>query len=794
MGITKHTGARAIILSLSMTPFGAQAVVETPATQDPINLSGLVAEERHDDPSKPWSTDAYAEAKGKDIEGCEPDGCCDPSGCATFMVQEFRFAEDHYIPGELQVAYVAAKNGEEAVSGATITLDVFGGEIVNAPGCQTLSETRAECLVSDLRSYQTVARTIVVAPNYWSQGVSMTASTRTSASTVNFPYPFLITSSKRPVWANEVLRITNVDASACPIITATVSETDSEGFPTSTHPVSYRFSESDRFVVANAIPAGDIPRSIAILIDNSLSLPEDDWNSMLDAVSVMVHGWRKWSTENSVSMPDFSIYTLAPVSRKLTYTSNPAVIDTALAALVRQPRATSIYSALDTAATDLAARSGDRIAVLMAGGTDAQGATQRDEVVKLLQREKVNVYGVALQPAVEPLMIDLSKATTGFRQTPSGDSEFGWQEFNVMLGRISNDLRSSVRYRWTTPFREQAPRTINLTTAHSWINASSNYMPEAPNCVTPCVITRVVPPRVSPYENITVTLNISNTFAPDTISVSEQIPVGWIVWDIDSGGVLDYSSNTLFWDLQPGQHPLSLSYTLAYASSTVEDLRFSGVVKSSNGLVRTCGSAGAEMIPFSPAGLDGYPYDPDISDANVAAYALAWKTGSRWFNGRPQIPASYVTRSWQIQMNGIHYRMVDASPPWIVAGTVPPAGPRSSSRAFPDRYEPGTPFQVTLTIDPGTASSANAVEEVPPAGWVVSAISDGGHYDPVGRVIRWGPFKDDAPRALSYELSPPSQAYGTVVFTGRLSVDGVDSEIDGGVTLNSERIFANGFD
>jgi hypothetical protein len=62
------------------------------------------------------------------------------------------------------------------------------------------------------------------------------------------------------------------------------------------------------------------------------------------------------------------------------------------------------------------------------------------------------------------------------------------------------------------------------------------------------------------------------------------------------------------------------------------------------------------------------------------------------------------------------------------------------------------------------------------------------------RMIRWGPFDDDAQRMLSYFLTPPPQAYGPAVFTGRLSVDGVDTEIDGDIALTSERIFADGFD
>jgi GT2 family glycosyltransferase len=68
------------------------------------------------------------------------------------------------------------------------------------------------------------------------------------------------------------------------------------------------------------------------------------------------------------------------------------------------------------------------------------------------------------------------------------------------------------------------------------------------------------------------------------------------------------------------------------------------------------------------------------------------------------------------------------------------------------------------------------------------SLRSGGPHDPLGV------FENDSPRTLTYTLVPPAQAYGPVVFSGRLSVDGIDSEIDGATASASERIFASGFE
>jgi len=64
------------------------------------------------------------------------------------------------------------------------------------------------------------------------------------------------------------------------------------------------------------------------------------------------------------------------------------------------------------------------------------------------------------------------------------------------------------------------------------------------------------------------------------------------------------------------------------------------------------------------------------------------------------------------------------------------------------------------------------VQEQPPAGWTVSAINNGGVFDAAAGLVKWGPFFDRPPRALSFTVTPPPGESAVAAFSGVLSVDG----------------------
>jgi len=106
-------------------------------------------------------------------------------------------------------------------------------------------------------------------------------------------------------------------------------------------------------------------------------------------------------------------------------------------------------------------------------------------------------------------------------------------------------------------------------------------------------------------------------------------------------------------------------------------------------------------------------------------------------------------------------------------------------------YWPDFKMVYTIEAGPQTGTIVYAVEEQVSSltnstggTFVVSDISDGGTYDTVNGLIKFGPFFDQIPRVLTYELTPPSEATNSVQFAGVISIDSTnyavagDSEID----------------
>jgi Bacterial Ig domain len=93
--------------------------------------------------------------------------------------------------------------------------------------------------------------------------------------------------------------------------------------------------------------------------------------------------------------------------------------------------------------------------------------------------------------------------------------------------------------------------------------------------------------------------------------------------------------------------------------------------------------------------------------------------------------------------------------------------------SLPGFFTPGVPLTVTVNAMPDTTTQVYAIEETPPASWVVSEISHGGTFDLRAGTVKWGPFVDAAARVLSYRITPPLGAAGTNRFSGRAAINDV---------------------
>jgi len=104
-------------------------------------------------------------------------------------------------------------------------------------------------------------------------------------------------------------------------------------------------------------------------------------------------------------------------------------------------------------------------------------------------------------------------------------------------------------------------------------------------------------------------------------------------------------------------------------------------------------------------------------------------------------------------------------------------------RDLPPAYFPGTLLDVALLAEPPRGGAAWTVEEVPPTGWVVSEISEGGFFDAVTGKVKFGPFTDTHERRLTYRVAAPAGALGVQTFTGQSSLDGKSLPVVGDKAL-----------
>jgi len=112
--------------------------------------------------------------------------------------------------------------------------------------------------------------------------------------------------------------------------------------------------------------------------------------------------------------------------------------------------------------------------------------------------------------------------------------------------------------------------------------------------------------------------------------------------------------------------------------------------------------------------------------------------------------------------------------------SAPIAGGQSAVRELPPTYGGGvSSFAVLITINPPQGVAAVGLEDLPPAGWPVSNISNSGALDVQSGKVKWGPYFGTVPGSVSYELAVPGSASGPACFDGDVSFDGLDRPITG---------------
>lgn len=203
------------------------------------------------------------------------------------------------------------------------------------------------------------------------------------------------------------------------------------------------------------------------------------------------------------------------------------------------------------------------------------------------------------------------------------------------------------------------------------------------------------------------------------------------------------------------------------------------------------------------------PADAAIRSGEVARFtadalgnpapALRWQTSSdgvTWQNlfnsgntsgaNERTLTLANVPADW----NNRRFRLLASN----TAGSVPSPEARLTvsetaatwaTRQLPGSFIPGRSFPVILAVVPPSSTAFHAVSDRPPTNWTVSAISEGGIFDPATGQVKFGPFPDNAARTLRYSVTPPASANGRFEFSGSASADGVPHPIGGATVIEN---------
>lgn len=307
-------------------------------------------------------------------------------------------------------------------------------------------------------------------------------------------------------------------------------------------------------------------------------------------------------------------------------------------------------------------------------------------------------------------------------------------------------------------------------------------------------VEREIPDTYSPGREMVVTLRATPPATIGTFLVEDTPPANWTVSDLTHGGYFDSASRRVrFGPFRDGLWR-DLTYRVTPPLTASGSALFTGNSNADGTDRLVSGGHPVSYVPLHPA--DNSDVDAWLTVGELTAYGAAWKRGSTWPLAPSPIPAVYLTRAVELWMGGEFYQYDtnhSAPPGWwtlpvqLPPGEQPPDPPepgsttpngRAESR-LPFAYAAGSQVQVELRVVPATNVVAQAVEDQPPAGWQVSAISHGGLFDSQRGKVKWGPFFDATPRLLSYRVSVPLAATNTVEFKGTAAFDNGRAAVDG---------------
>lgn len=325
----------------------------------------------------------------------------------------------------------------------------------------------------------------------------------------------------------------------------------------------------------------------------------------------------------------------------------------------------------------------------------------------------------------------------------------------------------------------------------------------------PGTVSRSVASEYLPGVPLPVTLAAAPAADVAAWAAEENIPAGWTVSAISHGGVFDGANSKVKWGPFFDSSPRSLAYTLEPPSAARADVQLTAQCRFDAATV-----VDTTALPLKPGRLvrsAPATYRPGIAfavtlTASPAIYMRTmaveeslpegwtpvsigaggvWDAANRKLKWGPFLGSGVAETTLGYQLNPADAEArplaLSATARFDDAEVTSSAtvsrflvhSENSVTRDLPAEYRPGAALTVTLSATPIDTGLVYGIEETVPTNWVVSTISHGGSFDPFNRLVKWGPFFDATatPRELSYQATPPTNAFGQVTFSGTARFD-----------------------
>ncbi|MCI0536032.1 MAG: putative Ig domain-containing protein [Verrucomicrobiales bacterium] len=313
-------------------------------------------------------------------------------------------------------------------------------------------------------------------------------------------------------------------------------------------------------------------------------------------------------------------------------------------------------------------------------------------------------------------------------------------------------------------------------------------------------VTAVMPAQYQSSVSFPVELQVAPSPNTSFYAVEEQVPLGWSASQISEQGQWNEASHKIRWGPFTDNIARVLSYWVTPPASAVGEALFSGIGAFDEAAVPISGTRRLQPVVSSVIRQLPEKFQPGVAFAvelsinpapEVSYYALEELLPSGWqgndiSSGGVRDQATGKIKWGPFEGSTARTLTYQAVPPMTITAEIRFAGigsfdqievattgaqtsaviGSSIERALPSTYVPGAHTSVQLRVLPTAAVATYAVEERSPAGWRVSDINEGGHFDSLMQKIKWGPFHDHLARTLSYTVTPAENSAAAGHFEG----------------------------